>query len=624
MLPNLLLFRRGLLPGRWLFALAAVLFLPNRSAIAQDVRPVTPVATEAPATEKPAKVRKKAKAPKPEPATADAPAPEASPAPEKPEQPEKPAKAPKPPKPEKPAKAPKPPKPAKPAKAPKPPKPEKAPPTAAAPEPEKPVPGKTTTRAYAEEVKHPAPPDLLAAGPMVGYSSMRAVALWVQLTRPGGAQVEYWIKGQPERRWRTAIVETTDGTGNILHLLADSLTPGQRYTYRLWIADADRPRLRVAVRPYPLEFQSQALWQWRNDPPSFKVAIGSCNYVNDREYDRPGEPYGGDYQIFNSIDQQKPDAMLWLGDNVYMREADWDSPLGIARRYAHTRALPALQPLLASVHHYATWDDHDYGPNDSDRSWAYKNETLATFKRFWANPMYGLGSTGVASTFQWADVQFFLLDDRWNRTPNLDDPAHGQMFGPEQLRWLTESLSASTATFKVIASGGQLLNGAKEFENFANYETERTAFLKRLADTRVPGIVLLTGDRHFAELTMLDRPGLYPLYELTTSPLTARTSVSGQTEDNPLRVGGTLATERNFATLDVSGPLKSRKLTLTLCNTDGQPIWKRELRAQDLRIGASPALPPPVALVPPVVAPRPDSSAAPVRKRVPPRRLRRR
>lgn len=447
----------------------------------------------------------------------------------------------------------------------------------------------------------PAPPDLLAAGPMVGYSAMRAVGLWVQLTREGGAQVEYWVKRRPQRMWRTAI-GTTMGSDHIVQLVADSVQPGEKYSYRVLIAENDDPRLREAVRSYPLEFQAQALWQWRTDPPDFRVALGSCNYVNQEAYDRPGPPYGEGFQIFKAIDQSRPDMMLWLGDNTYLREADWDSPLGIRRRYAHTRALPEMQSLLGSVHHYATWDDHDYGPNDSDRSFALKEESLATFKQYWMNPNYGLASGGVTGMFSWADVDFFLLDDRWNRTPNNDDAAHGQILGAAQLRWLTEALEASRATFKIVAMGGQILNEAQVFENYSRYQQERTELLRRLAETRVPGVVLVSGDRQHAEFNKLERPGLYPLYELTTSPLTAGPAWGGHKEKNPLRDSATYYGERNFALLDVTGPKNARRLKITLCDTEGQKIWSRELRADQLRAGATP-LPPVVVAPPPAPAP---------------------
>lgn len=487
------------------------------------------------------------------------------------------------------------------------------------PEPKHPkifAPDQTHTRAYVAAARRTAPPQLLKSGPMVTYSTMREVGLWVQLGQAGAAQVEYWEKGRPQKRWHTSVTTTT-GPDHIAELVADSVRPGRKYSYRLWASDIGHERLRVVPRPYPLEFQSQTLWEWRTAPPAFRVALGSCAYVNDSLYDRPDKPYGGSYEIFSSIDQNKPDLMVWLGDNTYLREADWDSPTGIRRRYAHTRALPALQPLLGSVHHYATWDDHDYGPNDADRSYALRETTLQTFRRYWPALGSGQGGGGVASTFQWADVQFFLLDNRWHRTPNRDDAAHGQLLGPAQLQWLTESLAASRATFKIVCVGGQVLNPAKIYENYANYEAERAELLRRLADTRVPGVLFVTGDRHHAELTRLDRPGLYPLYDLTTSPLTAGVAPNGRREANPLRDTATFRAERNFALLDVGGPEKARTLTLTLCGADGRPLWKRELRATDLQVGATPPAPGPVRTSlavetrPATTAPAADSVAAP-------------
>ena len=61
--------------------------------------------------------------------------------------------------------------------------------------------------------------------------------------------------------------------------------------------------------------------------------MGLCVYVNEAPYDRAGPEYGGDYGIFASIDAQRPDFMLWMGDNVYLRPADWNTRTGIYHRY---------------------------------------------------------------------------------------------------------------------------------------------------------------------------------------------------------------------------------------------------------------------------------------------------
>ena len=233
------------------------------------------------------------------------------------------------------------------------------------------------------------------------------------------------------------------------------------------------------------------------------MAIGSCAYFNLDEQDH----YGGGYEIFEQIRQQSPDLMLWLGDNLYLGPEDWSSAEGIYRRYSAQRAHPSLQPLLASVHHYAIWDDHDYGPNDANRSYPLKGVSLDAFQRFWANPNYGLPDLpGIFGTFSWSDVDFFLLDDRTYRAPgNAPDSVDKPLLGRGQVQWLLDALAASRATFKVVAVGSQVLNPFDRFEGYAQHAKERDSLLKGIKDYGIEGVIFLSGDRHFsgAEQTRL-------------------------------------------------------------------------------------------------------------------------
>jgi alkaline phosphatase D len=334
-------------------------------------------------------------------------------------------------------------------------------------------------------------------------------------------------------------------------------------------------------RPYPLRFQSQILWQWRIDPPAFRIAVGSCFYVNEPRYDRPGNPYGGDYQILAAIARTRPDAMLWLGDNAYYREVDY-TRAGMLHRYTHTRSFPELQPLLGSVHHYAIWDDHDYGPNDSDRSWFLKETAREVFQLFWGNLTFGMGSDpGITTMFRWGDVEFFLLDDRYYRTPNRRRSGPRRILGPEQLEWLIDALTYSSAPFKFVAIGGQVLNPRPEFETYSRISpNERQELLDRITAENISGVVFLTGDRHITELTKIDRAGHYPLYDLTVSPLTAGPHTEGTI--NPAAIPGTFVNQRNFAVLDFSGRRTDRSMKITVFDTNGRELWTRTIRAAEL------------------------------------------
>lgn len=418
----------------------------------------------------------------------------------------------------------------------------------------------------------------LRSGPMVGYVHMREAMIWVQTIQPALVQVRYHDIDSPKVvRWSPPVTTTSTAacTG---HLLLDQVFPGRTYLYSVWI---NKKEVSLA---FPTRFHTPPLWQWRTDPPVIRILAGSCVYANDSAYDRPGKPYGKDTQIFSTMSDEESDIMLWLGDNIYLREADWSSRTGIFYRYSHARMQRELAPLLASRINLAIWDDHDYGPNDADRSYSMKEVTLEAFKLFWANPRYGLdGSNGIFTTYEYGDVQIFMLDNRWFRTPNFLNTAQRQILGEQQLNWLIEALKSSQATFRLVAVGGQVLNPFKKYETWANVAPqERDTLISRIRRERIPGVLFIDGDRHHSELSVLKEEGYYPLYDLTVSPLSS-TANDASDEPNTLRVPGTMTGENNYALIEVSGPRKKRVLNISVRGADGQEKWNYLILATDLQ-----------------------------------------
>jgi alkaline phosphatase D len=415
-------------------------------------------------------------------------------------------------------------------------------------------------------------------GPMVGYSEMKEVMLWIQTEKSAKVKFNYWEQDKPSVKMTTDEILTIKKDGFIAKIVCDQVTMGKKYNYEVLLNN------KVIARNYPLAFQSQELWQYRKDPPNFKFALGSCNYINEESTDRPGRGYGGQNEIFKSINDKKPDFMIWGGDNFYYREADWGTRTGMMHRSTHSRNVAELQPLLGNTHHYAIWDDHDYGNNDSDRSFFQKEMSLEMFKLFWANPNYAFKDEACTGTFQWGDVQFFLMDDRWFRAPNENFTSDRDYYGKKQMTWLIDALVGSKATFKIIVTGGQVVNPAKVFENMSNYEGERNELLKKITDAKIKGILFVSGDRHHTVLQKLDRSGAnYPLYDLTVSPITSGPAKPVKAEDDSPIVEGTLYTERNFAICEVSGTLKDRVLKISIFDSKGEQKWTREIKASELK-----------------------------------------
>ncbi len=408
---------------------------------------------------------------------------------------------------------------------------------------------------------------LLKSGPLLGPTSLRDVTLWLQTTQEATVHFTYKAKGSNEAFRKSERITSKKEDGYTVKIHLSDVIPGTTYIYKTFINNIE------VILLYPTEFTTQPHWQFRTDAPDFSFIAGSCFYVNDTTYDRPGKPYGGNYEIVNEMYRAKPNLMVWLGDNIYLREGDYESRSGIYHRHTHTRSLPELQPFISSIPQYAIWDDHDYGPNDSDWTYPLKDHALDAFQDFWPSESYGAGDTeGVTSSFGWNDCQFFMLDDRWYRTVEVEN---GTILGDLQKYWFKEAIKASKARYKFVAVGGQFLSDFAGFENFANYKDERAEIIQFLDDNDIKGVVFLTGDRHHSEVSKMVTEKGNVFYDVTSSAITSSTYDHSK-EPNTLRVEGSMISERNFAVFNVSGDKKNRKLSVVFKNTTGQDVYSYE------------------------------------------------
>ncbi len=265
-------------------------------------------------------------------------------------------------------------------------------------------------------------------------------------------------------------------------------------------------------------------------PGQFTLAFGSCAHQGRF----PKQP------IWEAIAREKPDCFLFLGDNIYLPKKEKDFPdtreavVELYRDlYDKNRQLPELQPLLRSTMTYAIWDDHDFGPNNCDRTWKWKDVALQVFKEYFPGE-YGLPLTsapaevkglpdapGIFYRFAWGDIDVFMLDGRSFRDPNKS-AERKTMLGERQMAWLKEGLAASKATFKLVVSGNQVLSDATVYETWGGlFREERDAFLRWLWDSRIEGVIFVSGDVHFGEVLRRSDPEKKgpDLWEITSSPL---------------------------------------------------------------------------------------------------------
>src|ERR1044071_6548386 len=248
-----------------------------------------------------------------------------------------------------------------------------------------------------------------------------------------------------------------------------------------------------------------------------KIAFGSCFR---RYWDKA--PDTGNLTIIRAIENAQPDLFVMAGDSVYFLKSGNDDPPGLpvsgtdydneqTMVLAHLRSRnnDELRRLLAHIPTLAVWDDHDYGPNNSDQGFKPQADALAAFQEIWAQRSFGIsGVTGVFSRVRSGPAELFLLDDRYHRIeadPSADPPPHPRILGAEQLAWLENALSDSTAPVKLIVSGsvvlpefiGQPTLSPDQWEGWkVDAPDERAALLTYIEDHGITGVVFLSGDLH--------------------------------------------------------------------------------------------------------------------------------
>lgn len=274
----------------------------------------------------------------------------------------------------------------------------------------------------------------------------------------------------------------------------------------------------LSIACVPVPEKQTALRLASDTNPLTVLAFGSCN---SQEREQP---------LWQPILRNKPQLWVWLGDNIY---GDTNDMQVMAAKYQKQLAHPDYKKLLANIPVIGTWDDHDYGHDNAGKEYAQRAESQNLFWDFMGEPassaqrqqkgVYNAHTYGPAGN----QVKVILLDARTFRDnltgkdgtyqPNLT----GDFLGEAQWQWLENELATSKAQFQVIGNGIQVIPEEHGYEKWANFPNARQRLFDLIARTKVPGVILLSGDRHVAELSKISWPGInYPVYELTSSGLT--------------------------------------------------------------------------------------------------------
>jgi alkaline phosphatase D len=303
--------------------------------------------------------------------------------------------------------------------------------------------------------------------------------------------------------------------------------------------------------------------------------------------------------IWRSVLASGPDLFILSGDAVY---ADGGlnrfapEPERIARAYRSLSERTGFQALRAQVPVYATWDDHDYGLDNAGAEYPWKEVSERLFLDFFDVPDSApeRGRPGVYSSRVLGEpgrrIQLILLDTRYFRSPTLrgddgDCPGGGYepnrdpqatLLGDDQWQWLAGRLR-EPAELRILVSSIQVISDRHCFEKWANFPLERGRLFELIGETGASGLVLVSGDRHFAEISRLvDSAAGYPLYEVTASGLNTSRRPRGD-EDNPYRVSGSAYGGENFGLIRVDWDAEAPRVHLEVHGLDGGTVREVEL-----------------------------------------------
>jgi alkaline phosphatase D len=198
--------------------------------------------------------------------------------------------------------------------------------------------------------------------------------------------------------------------------------------------------------------------------------------------------------------------------------------------------------LSANVPLYATWDDHDYLNNDlsgiPERFTAEGRDALRkVWEENWNNPEHDGG--GIYFNTRTGPVEIIMLDTRSCRKVELRGD-YGSYLGMEQLDWLKETLKNSTAPFKIISSGtmwSDYISNGKD--SWGTWDTcGREEIFSFIEKEKIPGVVLVSGDRHGARGFIIPRPSGFVLHEFEAATLGGVPGPDAMAEDGSNQMFG--------------------------------------------------------------------------------------
>ena len=318
-----------------------------------------------------------------------------------------------------------------------------------------------------------------------------------------------------------------------------------------------------------------------------RIAFGSCGHQ-----DKP-------HPILKTVVDKQPDLFIYLGDNIY---GDTKDMKVLKDKYDKLAAKPEFQKLRSEVTVLSTWDDHDYGWNDAGKEYAFKKESKQIFMDFWNVPadsprrkhegIYGSHSFSKDNK----TVQIIILDTRTfrdllKRNPKPipadsglknayqpDDDPNKTMLGAAQWKWLNKTFR-EPADLRIVCTSIQFGHQYNGWESWTNFPREREKMVETIRNTKANGVVFISGDVHWGEISKRSEKGVYPLFDVTASGITQDWH---NFEPNKFRVGEVYR-KNHVGLIEIDWKPKDPSITMQIIDVDGKTQISHAIQLSDLQ-----------------------------------------
>ncbi|GIX41312.1 MAG: hypothetical protein KatS3mg129_1045 [Leptospiraceae bacterium] len=320
---------------------------------------------------------------------------------------------------------------------------------------------------------------------------------------------------------------------------------------------------------------------------SIKIGFGSCFDQN------------LSYEIWNKLKKEQLDYFIFMGDNVYVdRENHYEDA------YIKLFQNSNFKSFLKHTQILAIWDDHDYGKNDAGKEFKDKNLTKRLFIDYWyknnSSKIYNelINKEGIYHSYEIIiknkKILVLLLDTRWFRDPLKkqflpketylpDNNPHKTLIGNLQWEWLEKHFQKKTDLI-ILVSSIQILPEKHRFEKWYNFPLEKERLINLIKKYHIKNIIILSGDRHFAEISLQyikDNKYNVPLYEFTSSSLNQELPVIlqqdiKQNENNSFRISGPFF-QSNYGLIEIKTQNNKIIFNIFIKDTQSKTLFNKLL-----------------------------------------------